>query len=349
MSGEVIAYICRPLKPSVNFTANLDCMASGGWRSMSVCAVWANDPGVTNPEVPMFTSISNRFNTLLLMLLVLMAGTIIAILATRSSAGPLDPAGPVASTLPQVEPRSPIPPVGWDGSSPITIGSAGSYFLTRNLTQVPITITAENVTFDLSGFTLSVGGLSVNINVTAGTKRHIVIRNGTLVGGIYGINLEDATRSTLSDLHISGATGTGVRMASGNVVLRVNSSNNSGWGMMVNFGGDYGGSIDESNFSGNGGFGLSLGGNNFAVRNSVSDANGGFGIVVGGSWNDIADSRVVGNGTNGFRIIGNRNVVVRNHIDGNAAAQILDLGAGNIIAPISPATGTNPAGNIGFP
>lgn len=47
----------------------------------------------------MLASISNRFNTLLLMLLVLMGGAIIAILATRSSAGPLDPPGVPGSTM----------------------------------------------------------------------------------------------------------------------------------------------------------------------------------------------------------------------------------------------------------
>jgi hypothetical protein len=56
------------------------------------------------------TSISTRVNTLLLALLVLMAGTIIAIVATRSSAGPLDPPGPPASTMHTLDDS----PVVWD-------------------------------------------------------------------------------------------------------------------------------------------------------------------------------------------------------------------------------------------
>lgn len=286
----------------------------------------------------------SRINTGLL-LIVLIA--VIAALATRAYGGPLDPPGPPAATLPQVEPRSPIPPVGWDGTSPITIGSSGSYFLTRNLVQVPITIAAENLTFDLNGFTLS-GTTGDGITATAGTKRHIVIRNGTLVGWNNGIRLDQATRSTFSDLHISGAA-TGLRIGRGNVVSRVDSSNNGFNGVEVLASGDFGGSIEESNFNGNSNYGIHLKGDNVAVRDSVIDSNAYSGIYVEGSWNDIADSRMVGNGNYGIIIYGNRNVVVHNHIDGNVGGTVGDVGAGNIIGPISPATGANPAENIGFP
>ncbi len=47
----------------------------------------------------MLLSISNRVNTLLLMLLALLSATVIAILATRSSAGPLNPVSAPASTM----------------------------------------------------------------------------------------------------------------------------------------------------------------------------------------------------------------------------------------------------------
>jgi hypothetical protein len=297
----------------------------------------------------MFTSISNRFNTLLLMLLVLMAGTIIAILATRASGGPLDPTGPPASTLPQVEPRSPIPPVGWDGVSAISISSSGSYFLTRNLNQIPITIATDNVTFDLSGFTLTGGVGQHGIAVAAGT-RDIVIRNGTLIGpgtgNGYGVFALSTGRSTFSDLHLSGWA-TGLKIGTGNTVLRVDSHDNQSSGIEVQNGVDYGGSIEDSHFSNNE-FGISLAGNNVEVHNSVMDTNSQEGIDMSGSWNEVSESRMTGNIYGAF-ISGNRNVVVRNHIDGNGSGPTHDVGAGNIIGPISPAAGTNPAENIGFP
>src|SRR5689334_2327995 len=72
-----------------------------------------------------------------------------------ASAGPLDPpAGPVAptmKTLSEVEPRIPI------HSLPLTISQPGSYYLAENITAAGggITISADYVTLDLMGFSLS--------------------------------------------------------------------------------------------------------------------------------------------------------------------------------------------------
>ena len=74
----------------------------------------------------------NRVNTTLLVLVLL---TVIGGFATRAWGGPLDPPAAPGPTQPQVEPRSPIPPVAWNGTFPITISQPGSYFLTRNLTN----------------------------------------------------------------------------------------------------------------------------------------------------------------------------------------------------------------------
>ena len=53
---------------------------------------------------------------------------VVAALAGVARGGPLDPPGPPASTLPQVEPRTPI------SALPFTITQPGSYFLTQNVT-----------------------------------------------------------------------------------------------------------------------------------------------------------------------------------------------------------------------
>src|SRR5438477_473602 len=69
--------------------------------------------------------------------------------------GPLTPPGapaPLFKTLQQVEPRTPI------AAAPFTISAAGSYYLTTNVTVSSgdaITITANNVTLDLNGFTIA--------------------------------------------------------------------------------------------------------------------------------------------------------------------------------------------------
>lgn len=92
--------------------------------------------------------------------------------------GPLTPPGapaPTMKTLDQVEPRTPI------SSLPFTIASAGSYYLTGNLSGGAgggILIGATGVTLDLMGFEL-VGGTGDGISVSAG-RSNVVIRNGTV-------------------------------------------------------------------------------------------------------------------------------------------------------------------------
>jgi Protein of unknown function (DUF1566) len=66
-------------------------------------------------------SIFNRLNTFLLVMLVFMAGAIIAILASRASAGPLDPPGAPASTMHTLGDTPP----SWDQVLDSTNGAPG--------------------------------------------------------------------------------------------------------------------------------------------------------------------------------------------------------------------------------
>src|ERR1035441_8295747 len=78
-----------------------------------------------------------------------------AIQRASAGGGSLIPPGTPAPTmisLDQIEPRTAIT------SAPYTISSPGSYYLTANLSVTngnAITITANRVTLDLNGFTLS--------------------------------------------------------------------------------------------------------------------------------------------------------------------------------------------------
>src|SRR4051794_32732317 len=93
--------------------------------------------------------------------------------------GGLTPPGapaPTMKSLDQIEPRTPI------SALPFAITSAGSYYLSGNLTSATggITIQANEVTVDLMGFALA-GGNGSGI-VVSGNRTNIVIRNGTIRG-----------------------------------------------------------------------------------------------------------------------------------------------------------------------
>jgi len=103
------------------------------------------------------------------------------------------------------EPRIPIP----GGSSTFTISTSGSYVLQTNMTQT-LTISADNVTVDLMGFTIdpSSGNYAIDIPVN---QKNLVIRNGILTGASTGLNANQLRDSnsrfenlTVSDCSLCG-------------------------------------------------------------------------------------------------------------------------------------------------
>ncbi|QOJ00347.1 MAG: hypothetical protein HRU70_07525 [Phycisphaeraceae bacterium] len=140
------------------------------------------------------------------------------------TAGPLDPpAGPVASTyktLTEVEPRRLI---GQPTSFPIVIQSPGSYYLASNIVGVSgqdgIRITADNVTLDLNGFTVSgVSGSRAGI-ISINTRTNVVVRNGGVNGwGHEGVNLLTATASRVEGVTSYGNLRDGIAVGNASVV-----------------------------------------------------------------------------------------------------------------------------------
>ncbi len=100
--------------------------------------------------------------------------------------GDLVPPGPPApgmKTLDQMEPRIPLA----GGTSTITISAPGSYFLTGDLTVATgngIVISADNVTLDLNGFTISSTASSVNGSgiLLTNERSGVELRNGHIQG-----------------------------------------------------------------------------------------------------------------------------------------------------------------------
>jgi formylglycine-generating enzyme required for sulfatase activity len=105
-------------------------------------------------------------------------------------AGNLNPSAPPAGTmkpLDQIEPRTPVDLLPGNASSTYVISQSGSYYLTGNLFGTlghhVIEITADNVTLDLCGFTVT--GAIVMIGQTRhgiymSGRTNVEIRNGTI-------------------------------------------------------------------------------------------------------------------------------------------------------------------------
>lgn len=100
--------------------------------------------------------------------------------------GSLTPPGaPAASmrSLDQVQPRTPIP----GGTTGFNITQSGSYYLTGNLTLSSgngLTVSADNVSIDLNGFTISSTAVTPNGYgiLLSGGRSHVAISNGHIRG-----------------------------------------------------------------------------------------------------------------------------------------------------------------------
>ncbi len=157
------------------------------------------------------------------------AGIIIVATGWWARAGDLNPPpGPVQSTMKPldiVEPRTPV------SSLPFTISESGSFFLTRDLLGgAGITISADNVTLDLMGYSLG-PGTGDGILVT-GDRKSITIKNGTITGWSGdGVDAMSANNSRLENLFARSNGADGLRIGSGGQVLRCAATNNVGHGI----------------------------------------------------------------------------------------------------------------------
>lgn len=141
------------------------------------------------------------------------------LLAQGSLTPPPGTPAPTMKTLDQVEARKPI------SSAPFSISASGSYYLTNNLSVTSgdaITISVNNVTLDLNGFTISstdpgnsgrgiyLTGASGNVDVTilnGHIKGNVTNSGGTFSGNGFGSGIEYV--STPSNVQVSGVSVSG--------------------------------------------------------------------------------------------------------------------------------------------
>jgi len=230
-------------------------------------------------------AIRERITHLLLVLVLLALIGVMAMLATDARGGPLDPAGPPASTSSVRLPGTPIDPPSNPASYPIVIASSGHYYLTGNLNPPvdtrAITISASDVSLDLGGFTVSGSGPGTAVGVLVfGAQQRIQIGNGTVRGfPSAGIQAAGATRVLIHDV-TAVENETGIYVTSEAVVRDCNASSNSDSGILIS------GSrsrIDGCLVASNAFVGISLqNGSGVVVQGSQIENNNTSGVSVGG-------------------------------------------------------------------
>lgn len=133
------------------------------------------------------------------------------------------------------------------GSLPYTINQHGSYYLTGNLngSRGGISISADDVTLDLMGFTIDGGGAGVtSYGIFLSGGNNVTIRNGTVKGFGWGGIYQGAASvryTTVMDINAlnNGTLGTdtsfsGIYLRSPHShVERCNAGNNGGYGIHV--------------------------------------------------------------------------------------------------------------------
>lgn len=154
--------------------------------------------------------------------------------AQGSLTPPAGPPAPVFKTLDQVEARIPLvagqPGVAVDANGQVTISQPGSYYLTKNLvittqTHVGITVSSDNVTLDLNGYSVSTAAAPAGHAITLGSSSNVVVRNGHIrstsffgAGGLFsGLGWRSGVIGTgtgvrVSDLNIRGVANHGIEV-----------------------------------------------------------------------------------------------------------------------------------------
>ncbi|MFN7993371.1 MAG: right-handed parallel beta-helix repeat-containing protein [Bryobacteraceae bacterium] len=154
---------------------------------------------------------------------------------------------------------------------PVTISQPGSYRLTGNLTvpdenTTAILITANSVTLDLDGFTVSgpVTCTGSPITCSAGGSGIGIQANGTQTVGLSAVRIRNGS--------VHGMGNNGVQLTgTGTSVEKVTAYGNSAGGIAAT-------TVIDSEAVQNGSFGFLA----TSVRNSTSSQNGGDGIILNG-------------------------------------------------------------------
>jgi parallel beta-helix repeat protein len=248
---------------------------------------------------------------------------LVLVVAGVVRAGPLDPTGPPSSTSGVLRPGTPIT------SLPYTITSPGSYYLVGNLTGVSgqpgIAINSDDVSLDLSGFTLiGVPGSNSGVRVSPGVYRNgIIVRNGIARGwGESGFQLQFAVGGVFDTLTSESNGLWGFVIGGGSSLMHCAANNNAASGVNA-----VSATVQGCAANTNGGHGFQI--NQANVMDCVADYNAFDGVNAAGS-SRIDGCHVWENHAHG--IIADGSTVTRNTLAYNNDHGIAVLGTGSLVS-----------------
>jgi hypothetical protein len=280
---------------------------------------------------------TSRINTFILVVLLFIGIAVMAMLANGARGGPLDPPAPpsASGTLPQVEPRRPIPPVGWNGTFPIVINETGSYFLTRDLTTPSgadgISISSSFVTLDLNGFTLDgdTNGSATGVGIKAnGPSRRIHVHNGRIIEFRTGVEFPGQDNH-VADVTVEQTTILGLSLGQEATARRCVISPLTGRAIVAG-----GVSLIQDCVLGGSGDGANVGAASVVENNFIigGRAGGEYGVRANGVDVTIRNNTLE-NGVRDIGVGGHGAVIIDNVI--HCATSIINLGGFSYYAPVS--------------
>ena len=167
-------------------------------------------------------------------------------------------------------------------SLPYTITKKGYYTISNNLksSQNGIVVSADNVTIDLKGYTISGNGIGNYYGIYMNRRSNVEIRNGTVrdfVNGIYE-DSADGNSHRVINVRVFATPDNGIYLSSSNNLIEgCTSSFSDGWGIYAGDGSLLIGNIANNN--GQSGIGA---GSGSTVKNNTAYYNQWYGIYLKG-------------------------------------------------------------------